>query len=144
MRILLPLVPLMLATNPVNAADAAQLMSGLIWEKRVLLIFAPTADHAQQIRQRELLDAVEPGLRERDMTVIEAFADSRLLDRKAGAQEAASYYRHFDVDSSEFRVILVGKDGTVKLERGRAVDSSDLFTLIDSMPMRRHEMLQDE
>ena len=42
----------------------------------------------------------------------------------------------------EFRAILVGKDGTVKLNRRSVVSDEDLFSLIDSMPMRRQEMLQ--
>ena len=139
------LVILMLASNTVYAADAAQLMPELIWEKRVLVVFSPADDHVEYRRQRDLFDAVEGGLRERDMTIVEAFADSRLaIDGKTQASAGRSFYDRFGVDRREFRVVLVGKDGSVKLERNHAVDSTDLFALIDSMPMRRYEMLQDE
>ena len=136
---------MMLATNSVYAADAARTMTGLTWEKRVLLVFAPADDHVERRRQRVLLDAVETGLAERDMTVIEAFADDRLaIDGQQQAAGGVGFYNRFGIRGDEFRVILVGKDGSVKLERDHPVASSDLFALIDSMPMRRYEMLQDE
>lgn len=136
---------LMLIASSTYALDAAQLMSALTWQKRVLLVFAPDADHVTFQRQQSILAAIDAGLGERDMTVIQAFADGHVLIGEQGhAQSATGFYHRFAVDSNEFRVILVGKDGTVKLDRDSAVTGDDLFTLIDSMPMRRFEMLQDE
>ncbi len=134
-----------LASTPVLAGDADRLMHELTWEKRVLLIFAPherRADYRQQVAH---IGAVGAGLRERDMTVIEAFADGRVfIDGQALDTEAAGFYRRIGVDLDEFRAVLVGKDGTVKLDRNDPVTSADLFALIDSMPMRRLEMRQDD
>ena len=39
-----------------------------------------------------------------------------------------------------FGVVLIGKDGGVKLESSVPVKTAKLFDLIDSMPMRIHEM----
>ena len=50
------------------------------------------------------------------------------------------FYREFGVTDDEFNAILVGKDGTVKLNRKTAVSAQALFDLIDSMPMRQWEM----
>lgn len=135
------LLSLMFASSPGLAVDAAQLMPDLTWEKRVLLIFSPHDRHAAYRQQVEVLDAVDEGLRERDMAVIEAFAGDRVaIDGQPQEAGGSSFYRHFSVDSDEFRVILIGKDGMVKLDRGTAVASADLFSLIDAMPMRRLEM----
>ena len=135
----------MLASTPTHAADADRLMRDLAWEKRVLLIFAPHERRADYRQQLAHIDAVGAGLRERDMTVIEAFADGRVaIDGQARDTEAASFYRRFGVDLDQFRTILVGKDGTVKLDRNGPVTSADLFALIDSMPMRRLEMQRTE
>ena len=126
------------------ALDAARLMPELTWEKRVLLVFAPGEQHAGYRRQLGLLDGVDGGLRERDMSVIRVFADDRVtIDGQTHDNSATSFYRRFGVNRDEFRTILIGKDGTVKLDRDRAVTSDDLFALIDAMPMRRYEMLQD-
>lgn len=136
---------LMLAAGSAHALDAARLMPDLAWEKRVLLVFSPDEQHAGFQRQQAILQTIEGGLSERDMAVIRAFADDRVVfDEQSHAQSAASFYRRFAVSSNEFRVVLVGKDGTVKLDRDSAVSGNDLFALIDSMPMRRDEMLLDE
>jgi len=39
-----------------------------------------------------------------------------------------------------FQVLLIGKDGGVKLRSSEPVSMKDLFGLIDSMPMRQQEM----
>ena len=36
--------------------------------------------------------------------------------------------------------VLIGKDGGVKLRQEELVRPAELFALIDSMPMRKHEM----
>jgi hypothetical protein len=126
------------------ALDATRLMPELTWEKRVLLVFAPDRQDAELRRQNTMLAAIGDGLVERDMIVIRAFADDHVaVDGHIHAQSASSFYRRFEVDRDEFRVILVGKDGGVKLDRNLAVSGDDLFALIDSMPMRRYEMQQD-
>jgi sugar diacid utilization regulator len=138
-------VLLLLAASSGHALDAARLMPDLTWEKRVLLVFVPDEQNAGYQRQQAILQAINEDLNERDMTVIRAFADDRVaIDEQIHAQSGASFYQRFAVNSDEFRVILVGKDGTVKLDRDGAVSAEDLFALIDSMPMRRYEMMQDE
>jgi len=135
---------LMFAASSGYAMDAARLMPELTWEKRVLLVFAPDEQYAGLRRQNAMLEAIGDGLVERDMTVIRAFADGRVsVDGQFDAQSASSFYRRFEVGRDEFRVILVGKDGGVKLDRNLAVSGDELFALIDSMPMRRYEMQQD-
>ena len=138
------LVSMLITPAAALATDAARLLSQLAWEKRVLLLFAPQAGHAGYRRQVELLAAAGDGLRERDLTVIEAFADGGVaVDGQARDTSATSFYRRFAVERDAFRAILVGKDGTVKLDRGAAITSDELFALIDAMPMRRLEMRRD-
>jgi len=140
----LPLL-LMLAAGSGQALDAARLMPDLIWEKRVLLVFSPDGQNTDFQHQQAILQAIEGGLSERDMIVIQAFVDDHVVvDEQSHAQSAASFYQRYTVSSDEFRIILVGKDGTIKLDRDSAVSGADLFALIDSMPMRRVEMMQDE
>ena len=139
------LFSLAFAVTPVQALDAARLMPELTWEQRVLIVFSPHSRHAEYRQQIDLLERVEVGLHERDITLIEAFADDRVIvDGRQQVPGGSSFYRHFSIDSDEFRVVLVGKDGTVKLDRAAVVASADLFSLIDAMPMRRLEMQQKQ
>lgn len=127
-----------------DSFDANRVMAEMVWQKRVLLLFAPDLHDADLRQQDEILQAADGGLAERDLVVIRAFADDRVrLDGRRHSQSAASFYQKFAVDPAQFRVILVGKDGSVKLERDRVVADGDLFQLIDSMPMRRYEMSRD-
>lgn len=137
---------MLVATNvcATDVIDATRLMPQLAWEKRVLLVFAPHRQDAGFRQQDAMLETISDGLIERDVTVIRAFADNSLsVDGRSYEQWAASFYQHFAVNPGEFRVILVGKDGGVKLDQNSVLGDADLFALIDSMPMRRDEMLQD-
>ena len=134
-------VLLALTAGSAQALDAAQLMTALAWEKRVLLVFAPDRRDPAFERQLALLDAADAGLHERDMSLIQVFADGRVdYDGSVHAAAAPGFFRRFAVAQGEFRVLLLGKDGGVKLDRGRVVASDELFALIDAMPMRRYEM----
>ena len=75
------------------------------------------------------------------MVVFEIIGDQvRAVIGAAPAASAAAFRRYYRVGTTEFRAILVGKDGGSKLRQSTPVDSVRLFRLIDSMPMRRDEM----
>jgi hypothetical protein len=138
----LPLAFMLFALNS-QAQDAAQLMQDLSWEKRVLVIFAPDSSDPDLILQNTVLSAEQSGLIERHMTVIRVFADNRVsVDGESHDDTGASFHQRFDAAPDRFRVLLVGKDGGVKLDRDTPVSTGKLFSLIDSMPMRQHEMQQ--
>lgn len=127
-----------------DSLEADRVMAEMVWEKRVLLLFAPDREGADLRQQDAILTAAGRGLIDRDLVVIRAFADDLVsLDGRRHPESAAGFYRRFAVDPAEFRVILVGKDGSVKLDRSGVVADDDLFRLIDAMPMRRYEMSQD-
>ncbi len=94
---------------------------------RPLYVFAPSGDDGRLSAQRGIVAAKAAGFAERDVPVIEVVGSD---PRRA----------RFGVPSGQFRVILVGKDGGVKLSSARPVSAADIFALIDAMPMRRNEM----
>lgn len=96
---------------------------------RPLYVFSPSANDTRLARQQEINRAAASGFRDRDMTVT--------VVTKPGALR-----RRFGVGTGQFRVILVGKDGGVKLSSDAPVPAATLFSLIDSMPMRRDEIRQ--
>jgi hypothetical protein len=125
------------------AGDIDDLMQRFTWQHRVLLVFAPQADHAALRQQNEYLEQVTGGLLERDMVVLRSIAGNQLsVDRAPSTIPGAALNRRYAVANDQFRVILVGKDGTVKLEQFEPVTPETLFALIDRMPMRRQEMLR--
>ena len=116
-------------------------LAGYRWKNRRLLVFAPDADSALCRRQQEMLLVVEHGLNERDIVVIFVIEDTVSTKRKPTPNVSAVDLRDaYDVLPHEFRVVLIGKDGGVKLRQEEPILMADLFALINSMPMRKQEM----
>ena len=113
------------------------------WEHRLLLVFARDADSALYRRQQEMLLVAERGLNERDTIIIFVIRDAVSTKGRPAAPVAAVNLRDaYGVLPHEFRVVLLGKDGGVKLRQEEPISMADLFALIDSMPMRQREMGQ--
>lgn len=142
---LLPLIGLaagagaLLLANAARASDAALVtplptatadLSAYRWERRPVLVFAPAAEDPAYREQMEMLRAARAGLKERDIVV--------LTDDDPGALGRLRTGLALD----GFTVMLVGKDGGVKLRADRPVAAEELFALIDRMPMRRREMAE--
>lgn len=112
------------------------------WKNRILLIFAPSAEDPVCRSLAAELNAQVAGVRERDLLIGEFFeaGESRFAGAPLTPQSAEALRREFAVRKGTSTVILVGKDGEVKLRREGPVRAAEIFALIDSMPMRQKEM----
>jgi len=112
------------------------------WKNRLLLVFAPSSDDPRLRAQQDILASVAPGLRERDLVVLQMSPGSEIIidNRSAPGVDSDRVYRDFDIEKQAFAALLVGKDGTLKLNSNSPLDSRKIFDLIDSMPMRQWEM----
>ena len=125
--------------TPMSAGETA--LDGYRWQNRLLLVFAPDADSALYHRQQEMLLVAERGLNERDVVIIFVIRDAvSTKGRPAAAVAAVDLRDAYGVLPHEFRVLLIGKDGGVKLRQEEPISMADLFALIDSMPMRKQEI----
>lgn len=78
------------------------------------------------------------------MVLIEVLDDAVWIDGVKSEQEAAAELRsRYGVAEVETAILLVGKDGGIKLRRNGVLEPRDLFGLIDTMPMRQREMRTD-
>jgi hypothetical protein len=117
-------------------------LDGYQWKNRIILVFAPSSDSDAYKRQMQEFEGQEDGILDRDLIILELFEDgeSRWGDTSLSERVASRMRRQLDVGAGEFVLILIGKDGTVKLRSNNPVDTSKLFGLIDTMPMRQEEM----
>jgi hypothetical protein len=114
------------------------------WKNRLLFLFAEDAnDPFFKNLQSQIMDQKDE-VADRDLIVFEVPAQgpARMNTSPLDRMEADSIRNHFDIPGNTFSLILVGKDGGIKLKRKDRVDLSDVFGLIDSMPMRQREMQQ--
>lgn len=125
-----------LAATQGSAMDS---LSSFGWEKRVVLVFGDAADRklGQQI---EKLVSRTDELRERDMVVIRVVGDdAQAVYGQSPPLDADRLREEANIAAAGFQIVLVGKDGGVKLRSGEIVQDVALFDLIDRMPMRRAE-----
>ena len=117
-------------------------LDALRWERRLLVVLAPTADDTRIGEQLSLLAAAQDGATERHVTPVVLWPSGGHLNGEllsAAEAEAAWAQLH---DQGPFAVLLVGKDGTVKSRTTQPTDMAPLFELIDTMPMRQREQAQ--
>ncbi len=116
-------------------------MEDLRWHYRPLVVFVPGESHPLLAKQRQRLLGHVEALADRDMTVIEVIGEAVIVDGEAASSLKASALRQrYRVATDEAKVLLIGKDGGVKLRQADAIGSDILFDTIDAMPMRRREM----
>jgi hypothetical protein len=126
------------AGRPPEATDLGQYR----WKNRLLFLFSPSpVVPAYQSLDQELRRNPD-GVADRDLLVFRVLEQgpSAVGSQEISPQDATNLRRRFGVSPGAFTVVLVGKDGGVKIERSGPVTLSEIFTLIDSMPMRRREM----
>ena len=111
------------------------------WEKRLILLFAPSPQEQAYREQVAVLEGSSGGLLERDLLIAHLFetGSGQLGDDMLSENKAASLRSEYEV-GGEFTLILIGKDGTVKRRSQEVVPVEELFAQIDSMPMRQREM----
>ncbi|WP_312239595.1 DUF4174 domain-containing protein [Pantoea sp.] len=108
--------------NP-NVADLNQYQ----WRNRPVVIFAPSEKDADYIRQIKMLEQSRAALAERDIIVLSDTAPAKNGHLRSQLQPHG------------FEVVLVGKDGGIKIREKAPVSSEALLSTIDRMPMRQND-----
>ena len=103
------------------------------WKNRLLLVFAPLENHPAYQRQMQLFEGKKSGFDDRDLLVVKLLAEgTSYLDSQSIDEATAAQLRsQFNVGQEEFRVILVGKDGTSKRRDNTPVEPTVIFNQID-------------
>ena len=126
----------------ISAGDAALDLSQYKWKNRLLFVFAPNISHPSLIDLNYDMSVQKEEILDRDLVVFQiyetgsSFQDINEIDHAMADQ----LRREFRVSPGLLTVILVGKDGGVKLRQNEQVNFKQIFLLIDAMPMRREEM----
>ena len=95
---------------------------------RPVVVLSDSRDDPRVAKQIQALDGTKPELTNRNIQVLQEADVHGPLHKKLG------------VEKKGFSVVLVGKDGSVKQVWHDPVDPKQIFTIIDSMPMRQKEM----
>ncbi len=108
----------------------AEPLTQYLWKRRVVLSFSAAESTPERISLLKQIKQYQCEFDDRQMVHIDLIAgssDHHLLSRK------------FSVPNNNFNLVLLGKDGDVKLLTSQP-SVENLLTLIDTMPMRQREL----
>lgn len=117
-------------------------LDAILWERRVLLVLAPSPDDARAVETGRRFDARACEMADRELTAVFAPArgEGRIDDRPLARAEVDAIRARFGAGAEDFALILIGKDGGEKMRLAEPPVLDEIFDLIDEMPMRRAEM----
>ncbi len=99
-----------------------------VWEARPVIVFADSDRDPRFVEQMASLEAATEEMIERDVVIITDTDPATLSPLRKRLRPRG------------FNIILIGKDGEIKLRRPHPVKAEDLNRQIDRMPTRRREM----
>jgi hypothetical protein len=136
------IISLMLIASSLNAEETPMDLSQFQWKNRLLFLFAPNRSHPSFNVLQKSIETQQAEVVDRDLVIFEVLetGTSRMDTKDLDPQVAQSLRDKFDARPGRFAVILVGKDGGIKMNRQDPTQLEDIFALIDAMPMRREEM----
>ena len=125
-------------------AMAAEL-SDYLWQRRPLLLFAPTDSDQRLVETMRRIEASRCDFADRDMVLgrIVAEGTSTLDGDVVGIDQAQQLLSEFGIGTNSFGVVLIGKDGGEKLRVNDVPDLQAIYAVIDGMPMRGREVNAD-
>jgi hypothetical protein len=103
-------------------------LSDFIWIKRPIVVFADTPADPRFDEQLELLKSRPEALIERDVVIITDTNSAELSPLRKKLRPRG------------FMLVLIGKDGDVKLRKPTPWNVREITRIIDKMPMRQREI----
>ena len=100
-----------------------------LWKNRVGVIFK-TVDNNPEVKEQ--LEAFKPFSGE--------ILDREMVILVPGKAESPKLLKRLALDNEYSGLVLLGKDGGIKLKQKLVVKPHILFDLVDAMPMRRAEL----
>ena len=138
----LPVVFLVTSAAALGPAPAmAAELNDYLWERRPLLLFAPTESDPRLVETMRRIEASRCDFVDRDMVLgrIVTQGASTLDGHVVGTNQAQRLISKFGISTGSFSVVLIGKDGGEKLRVADVPDLQAIYAVIDGMPMRARE-----
>ncbi|WP_179020979.1 DUF4174 domain-containing protein [Winogradskyella forsetii] len=141
MRILL-IVALILMTSKLTGQN----LDSHKWENRLILIISTNQDSEVYNNQIEEFETSYKGFAERRLIIYHVLPNQyKTVDYENDKSDnkwrsSSKLFKRYADDQSDFKVVLIGLDGSVKLQQNDLLTTDKLFETIDAMPMRRSEI----
>ena len=123
---------LLIATSAICMLGSlhAEPLKEYLWKRRVVLSFSADQSTPERISLLKQIEQYQCEFDDRQMVH---------MDLIAGSSDHQLLSRQFSIPDMDFNLVLLGKDGDVKLLTSQP-SLENLLTLIDTMPMRQREL----
>ena len=144
-RIALAVIFLATCAALMPAQAMAAELSDYLWQRRPLLLFAPTDSDQRLVETMRRIEASRCDFADRDMVLgrIVAEGTSTIDGDVVGIDQAQQLLSEFGIGTNSFGVVLIGKDGGEKLRVNDVPDLQAIYAVIDGMLMRGREVNAD-
>jgi hypothetical protein len=144
-RIALSVIFLTTSAVLMPARAAAAELGDYLWQRRPLLVFAPTENDPRLVETMRRIEASRCDFADRDMVLgrIVTEGTSTLDGNVVDTNQAQRLRSALGIGANSFSVVLIGKDGGEKLRVNDIPDLQAIYAVIDGMPMRGREMSTD-
>ena len=124
----------------------AQDLSALRWQNRIVILRADSNENESLRQQIAILKSNKKGLEERKLVVFQnTEGKTTNIHNNNEAVNLSQYIlKTLQSMSGDFKLLLIGLDGMVKLRSEKTVSVTELFDVIDAMPMRQAEQARDK
>lgn len=119
----------------------AQTWTDYKWKNRILILSDRSLETKNMEAQLKVLQSKEEALQERDLLLFLSTTEG--VYKPDGTKTTLSRedsQSRWNIQNDFTGLLLIGKDGGVKLKQDFVVAPKEIFDLIDGMPMRRAEM----
>lgn len=113
-----------------NFSVRAETLKEMLWNKRVIITFSNAQSNPERLSLKNQIDQLHCEFKYRHLVHI---------DLIKGSDEYEKLSRQYLTSENEFTLLLLGKDGEIKLMTSR-LSLVDVFSVIDAMPMRQREV----
>lgn len=120
----------------------AQDLDKFQWKNRIILIITENEGSDLLSEQLKQYEGKKKEFKDRKIKVFQVTPSRyrELIPRKKEWVQAQRSIYELKKSESDFEILLVGLDGTVKMRQTEISETEKIFDLIDSMPMRKAEM----
>ena len=113
----------------INFSLHAESLKDYLWKNRIIISFSNTKSNPDRLSLKKHVNEFQCEFKVRDLIHI---------DLIQGSDDYEFLSKKFSIANTKFKLLLLGKDGEVKLESANP-SLVEVFTQIDAMPMRQRE-----
>ncbi|WP_298548920.1 DUF4174 domain-containing protein [uncultured Aquimarina sp.] len=112
-----------------------------LWKNRLILVLADSYENSKFTKQLREFNTNTDDLQDRKLIVYQITPTSYQKGiKKSDAIKNNTLFKRYNSSNEDFKIILIGLDGGIKLESNKLVSASLIFEQIDQMPIRKQEL----